>query len=343
MQRPSATLPIFIPLALTYARAEGVNVDELLQSVGLPADLESRVDTEIEIGKINALIDGIANALGDSFFGIHVAVQYRRGAYQMVEFAMRNSPDLRGAVLRLVRYSALVNPAVAFSFAETGNTGALTHRFQGLGRHANEFTLALLYLFGREVSREAWTPDSVWFAHEAPAETGELASLFGTDRIRFGEDSNGMIVGRKVLDSPIAGADPALLRVLETEMARQVPPPAASTSSQIVSDTERAVRTMLELGAPRIENVAQSLGVSVRTLQRRLVEEGTSFQDVVEQTRERLARQYAQRGDLSSAQMAFLLGYADVTSFLRAFKRWMGTSPQEFRGKRAPRAPKKTS
>jgi AraC-like DNA-binding protein len=234
-------------------------------------------------------------------------------------------------MLRLVRYAALVNPAVAFSFTESGSTGVISHRFEGLGRHANEFTIAVLYLLAREMSREAWTPDAVWFAHEAPAETGELAALFGTDRIRFGEDSNGALIGRNVLDMPITGADPALLHVLDTELARRAPAPAASASSQIVADTERAVKMTLELGAPRLETVAQSLGTTVRTLQRRLVEEGTSFQEVVEQTRERLARQYAERAELSSAQMAFLLGYADVGSFLRAFKRWTGMSPQEFR------------
>jgi AraC-like DNA-binding protein len=201
----------------------------------------------------------------------------------------------------------------------------------------------MLYLLARQSTREAWTPAAVWFAHEAPAETGELASLFGTDRIRFGEESNGLLIGREVLDAPFTGADPALLRVLEAEMARQAPPPAASTSRQIVADTERAVRMTLELGAPRIEKVAQSLGTSVRTLQRLLHDEGSSFQDVVEQTRERLARQHAQRGESSSTQMAFLLGYADVTAFLRAFKRWTGASPQEYRGgKRATRTANKT-
>jgi AraC-like DNA-binding protein len=192
----------------------------------------------------------------------------------------------------------------------------------------------------REVTGLAWTPDAVWFAHEAPAEINVLVSLFGTERIRFGEASNGLLIGREVLDAPLTGADPALLRVLETELTRQAPPPAGS-SFDIVADTERAVKVTLELGAPRIERVAQSLAMSVRTLQRRLDDEGTSFQEVVEGVRERLARHHAERGELSSTQMAFLLGYADLTTFLRAFKRWTGGSPQEFRGgKRAPRTAK---
>jgi AraC-like DNA-binding protein len=327
---------------LEYARAEGVNVDELLGRFGILPDVESRPEVEVELEKCNALMDAIASVLGDPFLGIHVAVRYQRGAYQLVEFACRNSPDVRGAIQLLVRHAALVNPAVAFSFTETGSTGALSHRFEGLGRHANEFSVAMLYLLARQSTREAWTPAAVWFAHEAPAEIAELASLFGTDRIRFGEESNGLLIGREVLDAPFTGADPALLRVLEAEMARQAPRPAASTSRQIVADTERAVRMTLELGAPRIEKVAQSLGTSVRTLQRLLHDEGSSFQDVVEQTRERLARQHAQRGEFSSTQMASLLGYADVTAFLRAFKRWTGASPQEFRGgKRAASTAKK--
>jgi AraC-like DNA-binding protein len=232
----------------------------------------------------------------------------------------------------LVRYAPLINPAVSFSATATDTGAALSHRFEGLGRHGNDFAVALLYLLGRQFTREAWTPRAVWFAHDAPAETGELASLFGTNAIRFGEESNGLLVRREVLDAPLTAADPALLRDLETAMARQVPPPAASTASQVVADTEQMVRMTLELGAPRIENVAQSLGTSVRTLQRRLDDEGTSFQEVVEGVRERLARELVQRGELSTTQMAFVLGYADAPSFLRAFKRWTGTSPEAFRG-----------
>jgi AraC-like DNA-binding protein len=263
----------------------------------------------------------------------------------MIEFACRNSPDVRTAIQQLVRFATLVNPAVAFSFTESGGTGVLSHRFEGLGRHANEFTIALLYLLCRQTTGEAWTPDAVWFAHAAPEEVSELASLFGTERIRFGQDSNGLLIGREVLDAPLAGADPALLRVLETEMERQAPPPLSATSSQIVAETERAVKMTLELGAPRIEKIAESLGRSVRTLQRRLDEEGTSFQDVVERAREQSAREHARRGELSSKQMASVLGYADVPSFLRAFKRWTGMSPREFRGgkRAAGAAPKSRS
>jgi AraC-like DNA-binding protein len=336
-----AIRPIFVPLVLEYARAEGLDSNELLRRFALPPEIESRSDIEIDLERFNALVDAIATALRDPFLGIHVAVRYRRGTYELLEFACRNSPDVRGAMLRLVRYAAIANPALAFSFTETGSTGALSHRFDGLGRQASEFTMALVCLLARESTGRTWTPDAVWFVHEAPAETGELVSLFGTDRIRFGEDSNGLFIGREALDMPLTGADPALLRVLETEMARHIAAPAASTSSQIVAETEHAVRTTLELGA-RIELVAKSLRMSVRTLQRRLDDEGTSFQEVVEQTRERLAKHHAERGELSSTQMAFLLGYSDVTAFLRAFKRWTGTSPQEFRGgKQASRTGKK--
>jgi AraC-like DNA-binding protein len=324
------------PLFLAYARSKGADVDALIRRYALSPDLEFRPDVEIEVEKLNALFDAVASALADPFLGIHVAVQYQRGTYHVFEFACRNSPNLRGAALRMVRYASLLNQAVTFSFTETGQTGAFTHRLEGLGRHANEFTIAVIYLLARELTRQAWTPEAVWFAHAAPAETGELASLFGTKRIRFGDDSNGLLLGSDVLDAPVIGADPTLLRVLETEMGRQVAEPPRPTSSQIVLDTERAVKTTLELGAPRIENIAHSLGTSVRTLQRRLDEEGTSFQAVVERTRERLARQLVERGELSSPQLAFALGYADVTSFLRAFKRWTGTTPQDFRaGKRA--------
>lgn len=343
MQGTSATVPLFIPLAVTYARTEGLDVDGLAKDIGLsPEFLESRHGTEADLPRLNVLVDAIAEKLGDFFFGIHVAVRYRRGSYQLVEFACRNSPDLRGALQRLSRYAVLINPAAAFSFTETETTGALLHRFAGLGRHANEFSIALIYLLGREITRQDWTPEAVWFVHEEPSDISELTALFGTKRIRFGEDSNGLLAGRKILDASITGADPALLQVLETEMDRHTPPQPASTSSQIVADAERSVRLMLELGPPRIEQVAQSLGLSVRTLQRRLVEEGTSFQALVEGTRERLATLLAQRGELSSTQMAFILGYADVTSFLRAFKRWTGTSPQEFRGGKRVRTTKKT-
>lgn len=336
------TRPTFVPLVLAYARAEGLDVDALLRRCGLSPEIETQAEVEVELERVDALNNAIASALDDPFLGIHVAVRYRRGAYQLVEFTCRNSHDMRGAAMRLVRYAKFVNPAATFSFTEAGGRAALSERFDGLGRHASEFAIALIYLVTRELTRVAWTPEAVWFAHEAPSDTSELVSLFGTERIRFGQDSNGLFIGRNVLDAPISSADAALLEVLEGEMARHAPSKATPTLSQIVLDTQRAVTVTLELGAPRLEKIAESLGTSARTLQRRLDEEGTSFQKVVEQTRERLARHHVERGELSTAQMAFLLGYADVTAFLRGFKRWTGTTPQAFRGgKRATRNVKK--
>jgi AraC-like DNA-binding protein len=327
-----------VPLLLGYARGHGADVDELVRRFELPADAEVRPEIDIEVGKLNALFDTLADATSDPFLGVHVAEGFRRGTYQLLEFCCRNAPDLRGAIKRVVRFSSLLNRAATFSFTETKEAGALEHHHRGMGRHGNEFAIATLYLLGRGVSGRIWSPDAVWFAHERPRDIAPLTDLFGTERITFGRPSNGLALDARVLDAPLVAADQALLRVLDAEVERRAPPPE-SAADHLSSDVERAVEVALELGAPRIESVASALGTSVRTLQRRLGEEGVSFQAVVEQTRERLARSHAQNGKLTSAQIAFLLGYADVTSFLRAFKRWTGTTPQTYRGARRARAP----
>lgn len=198
-----------------------------------------------------------------------------------------------------------------------------------LGGHANEFFMALFVVHSRQLTGTAFRPSRVWFAHPRPADMRALIDLFQTTTIAFDRPTNGFEIPREHLEARMLSADPALLSALdnhaETLLKAHRGPPG------FLAEVQRTVREALTDGAPTLGEVAERLGTRPRTLQRRLAEAGTSFQRLVDTVREELARMYlAERTPLD--QVAYLLGYAEMAAFRRAFKRWTGRTPRSWTG-----------
>jgi AraC-like DNA-binding protein len=145
----------------------------------------------------------------------------------------------------------------------------------------------------------------------------------------FGAGRNALTLDTATLELRVVGADPALLSVLER--AAGVPSPTAPAVPGFVQGVRDAIRAALREGAPQAGDVARGLHVSLRTLQRRLTEHGTSFQDEVDAVRRELAFGYLKDAHLGVSDVAFLLGYAELSTFDRAFKRWTGMTPRVWR------------
>jgi AraC-like DNA-binding protein len=148
--------------------------------------------------------------------------------------------------------------------------------------------------------------------------------------LRFNVPANALLFARADATAPLATAHPQLAAVhdrLAGEYLQRLDPAQASGL------VRAAIIRRLAGGEPRRPDIADELQISDRTLHRRLAAEGTSFQHLLDDTRRELARQYLGRSDLSLADAAYLLGFGDQSSFLRAFKRWFGTSPGRYRAR----------
>ncbi|AGC42526.1 AraC family transcriptional regulator [Myxococcus stipitatus DSM 14675] len=322
---------------LAYLRATGREPASLVERFGLPSDAGSLPEVSLPLSTLHAFLDAAEALSGDAFLGLHVAQRVPRGNYGLVEYIARASPTVRDTFRALARYMALLEPAWRASFtddAEGGGTFAYGIPGEPLayGRHASEYGLALFTHVGRQLTERAWNPRAVAFAHPAPPDITPLVEHFGVTPT-FGGGRNALTLEATTLDLRVVGADPALLSVLEHAARGGVSSPQTppDDAPEFVRAVRTGIRASLQEGPPPVGTVAKGLHVSPRTLQRRLTELGTSFQDEVDAVRRELAFQYLRDASLGVSQVAFLLGYSELSTFDRAFKRWTGMTPRVWR------------
>jgi AraC-like DNA-binding protein len=318
---------------LARVRAAGGDVGAVLASAGLDASAATAAEVVLPLPALYAFFDAAERESKDRFLGLHMAVEHPRGVYGILEFTCRSAPTVREAVVRIVRYVGLLNELVSVGFEEQDGLGIIEHRIAGaplcVGRHVNEFVVATLLVQARALSGATCVPERVWLAHPQPDDVSELLQLLCTTRVRFDAGRNGLALPRAVLDLPLLSSDPPLLDVLDRAAAGALA--GRPEGSPLLALLRRRVRETLAEGPPTLASLARALRLSPRTLQRRLSEEGTALKDVVDEVRQDLALEYVRDARRPLGEVAYLLGYAELTSFLRAFKRWTGKTPGEVR------------
>jgi AraC-like DNA-binding protein len=319
---------------LERVSAAGARPDAILRELGLPAEAEHAGEVELRLSTLQAFFEAVERASGDPFVGLHVAGSLPRGTYGLVEYGVRSAPNVRGALERLSRYITLLNDLVVISFDEREGAGVVEQRIPGvpagLGRQGNEFFVAGLLLQGRLLSGVPFVPLGAWFAHPAPPDVSKLVALLGTDRISFSAGANGLSLASEVLDLPFVTSDPPLLQLLDQKFERALARRARPT--RLIERVERRLRDRLMANEPTgLEPVAEALKMSARTLQRRLADEGVTFAQLADDARRELACRYVKDGTRPLGEVAYLLGYNEMSAFFHAFKRWTGTTPSKFR------------
>ena len=314
---------------LAYVRKSSHDPADLIQRFELPPEAESDLDFALSIDTLSGLFDAASALLNEPALGVKVALTLQRGRYGLLEYATFNAPTLKVALELLVQYSILINRAVQYELTPTPG-GAHIHqripgRPDGLGQHSNEFNLVAMLQMGRAILNRLWAPDEVWFAHPAPSSLAVLEGVLGTKNLRFGAGSNGFAVSRALLEAQVSAADATLLELLKRYADAEVAklPRDDSFGGRVQSELERLWRPGK---APGLEDLATTLKMSPRTLQRRLKGESLDFQLCLDRVREQMARKLlSSRPQLG--ELAFVLGYSDLGSFIRAYKRWTGTTP----------------
>jgi AraC-like DNA-binding protein len=199
-------------------------------------------------------------------------------------------------------------------------------RPRGLGRYVHEVVLAQALARLREATGEV-SPSALWFSHARPPHLGALARFFGTEAITFGAEDSGLAFPRALLDRALPNADERTARTIADLVDAALPGPAPESLSRRVAD--RLAATLPE-GA-NVHDVARALHLSARTLQRRLEQEGTRFGEVLDGVRLDAARRLLADRTITLGDVAFRLGFADLATFSRAFKRWTGQPPGQWR------------
>ncbi len=269
----------------------------------------------------------------DDELGLHLAQQLPKGALDLIEYSFRASATLAAAFERLAHYGRLLNDRLAARvLAESGDLRFLVGEPDGrlLDRQRAELTLALVLRLARETTMLELAPLEVSFTHGRPEDVSEHRRFFRAP-LRFSAGVCEIAFTRADAQRPLHGADEALVGVirrrLELLLTRREKPDAGLTADR--------VRQMLidEVGREDLSatRTARQLGLSERTLSRRLATEGTSFRTILDCVRGEAATALLHDPGLGIAEIAFFLGFSEPAAFHRSFKRWTGRTPLDYR------------
>jgi AraC-like DNA-binding protein len=182
----------------------------------------------------------------------------------------------------------------------------------------------------RMLAGDRWTPRKIHFAHEAPARASEHSRIFGC-RVVFASEANALVFEHDFVERAVPAADEKLYRVLKRHMERMLGD--APRRDDLAGIVIRAIGQAMAEGEPKLKRIAARLAVSPRTLERRLKARGASYRALLDDTRKRFAVSYLSENRHSLSEIAFLLGYSEVSAFNRAFKRWTDSTPSEYRAR----------
>ena len=321
-------------LACAQATAAGIDVGPLLKKAGLtPRQIDDpavRLNVRDQISFLNLTAD----ALQDDFLGFHLAQPPDLREIGLLYYVSASSDTLAQALQQAARYSSIVNEGVCLKYANEKDA-TVAFRYVGvsryLDRHQMEFFATVLIRVCRKLTGQHVVPTRMRLTHRRRAVIPEILEFFDSD-IEFGATADDITFAAPVGLLPVVSADPYLNRLL-TKYCEEALSRRPANLGSFRSAVENALVPLLPHGKAQAREIAGRLGVSLRTLARRLAAEGVTFSDVLESLRSDLSRRYLADNSLSISQIAWLLGYQEVSAFTHAFKRWTGMTPREARSR----------
>jgi AraC-like DNA-binding protein len=317
------------------AAAHGVEADDLYEAVQLDPSVLLDPDNRIPFAQLVALYEKAAALTADNNFGLHIGQSTNPSAFDVVGYCALNSPTLGAAFARVARYHSIWTDGAQFIVETANDRSAIVYAYADTSlrehRQDAEMTLATVTTLCRNIASVDFAPTSVEFQHDAPPNTSEHIRLFRCP-IDFRAPSNKLTFASSFLSLPIAKADASLCAVLDRhaeELLAKFPP-----RDSLVDRVRGLITGELRGGDPSLDRVADQIGLTPRTLQRKLQELGTSHNELLDTMRRQLAMRYLREDEMAICEVAYLLGFSESSSFHRAFKRWTGLTPKEFRSQR---------
>ncbi len=330
-----------VPIFLRRAHVLGLDVSDVCARFEIPREAAHDAEVSIGLAAFHAFAAEIAERAGDELYGFHAALEARRGDFGTLEYVLRNAPTVRAALERLAQYGRSINAQVRVTFDPAA--GRLSEAIPGspmcLGRHGNDFAVAHKIKFARELLGTKFVPTRVFLAHPPPVKlhcAREQRAHFRGSELIYHAEANGFEVAPTLLSTPLEHADAALLLLLEKRLGEVA---AATEPTDSVELLRRAVAEDLAAAEVTGERLAARLGLSTRTLHRRLAAAGVSVRLLVDDVRREMATAFLADAELPLDEIGRRLGYSDARAFTRAFVRWTGETPAAYRNRSWPRAP----
>lgn len=308
------------------------DLGHVAQRAGLSLKQLKDPSIRIPVGRQIAFLNLVADRLGDEFLGFHLAKTIDLRELGLLYYVQASSNTLGEALRRTERYCSIQNEGVLIKYRDDGAVSVSLHHnvVRRLSdRHQVEFFATMIVRLCRQLVARQLRPIRVKLAHRRTDLSQEMAAFFGCEFV-FGSAVDEIEYAPSSGQLPIASADDYLNKLLVKYCEEALSNRRLRAKSWRLA-VENTLAPLLPHGQGRLSEVAAKLGVSIRTLERRLADEGVSFLDVLDELRFELAKRYLHEPNLPISEIAWLLGYADPSAFSHSFRRWTGKPPTQVR------------
>ena len=319
-------------LAAHRVRKAGIKLEPLLSGVGLTVDQINDPEQRINARNQIAFLKSAAEALDDDVLGLSLAEEFDCRELGLLYYVMESSGTLGDAFKRASRYSRITNEAIVLEYQGTSEP-TLRLTYSGIPRHTDqqqmEFCVVAMVRVSSVLTGRRYFPKRASMMHVRSEGVSKFARLLGKD-VEFGGTADEIVFPAGSAEWALIDADPHLnniiLKVCEESLKAR-----KSNRGTFRTTVENTISTLLPHGQAHADVVAKKLGMSERTLARRLAEEGVTFNEVVQQLKASLATRYLEEDGMPISRIAWLLGFEEASSFTHACRRWTGKSPRELR------------
>ncbi len=332
---PAAAANGVVRVATTMAvpavlEERGIEPGAVLAEFGLTLSIYDNPENTIPFETSCRILGRCAEATGCAHFGLLVGQRAGISTLGVLGFLMQSSGDVRSALAAAARHFQVHNTAATVEFSEDESSGALGFSILRPGIEGHEQLLdgsmAIAVNILRALCGPQWSAYEVHFARAPPADVAPFKRCFKAPLI-FDAGQSAVLFARHWLDRPLPGADP----LLHLMMRQRIEDLESRSVEGLVSLLRRILPSLVVTQRASLEVVARRVGLGARTLNRRLAAEGVSFRQLHEEARYGIARQLLEDTRMAANRVADRLGYASASAFTRAFQRWSGMGPADWR------------
>ncbi|ATJ89385.1 MULTISPECIES: AraC family transcriptional regulator [Acetobacter] len=322
--------------ASSFIRQQGCDPDIIARSVGLQIADDLPPTLALRLEDYCNLFEEVARQSGRYDTGLAYGQQFQPDQLGLIGYIALTSATLGDALINLAELFPYHQRATQTRLVRMADGFRIEYRITDplISRRAQdaELTMGMFCNVFRRALGKSWHPDAVWFEHTCQSTAADYAAAFDAP-VFFQRGTTALLFSDVGLDVPMPAANAGLLSVLRESLTRLDHSQHLTTDGRddLLLQARREVRTMLPQGIVKLPVLAEKLGVPRWTLQRRLESIGVTYTNLVDETRRSLAQTYLRQKGVSIGEIAYLLGYSEVSAFSRAFRKWYGVSPQAFR------------
>ena len=334
MPEPERGVSVGLTRALLEALRQGgvLHPEQLLEEIGVDPELLQRPENRISFEQQQALWQRAVAISGADDFGLQFARAIQPASFGLVGYMVMNCSTIDACLDLIVEYQFLAGQGGRFLRCDSAGFEALEYQAVNPGDEITEHRVVAMFAsnvsFGRWLAGDAYTLQRVELC-ALPGEDPEPFREFFACPVVHGCAANRLYFSPATLALPVTHASEELLRLLTERADRLLA--SLSLGPGVAAQVAALLASQLDQSLPARDAIASQMGMSERTLQRRLQEEGSSYQQLLDQTRHQLALELLRNPDITLTEVAVRLGFAEPSAFYRAFRKWQGVTPGEYR------------